>query len=91
MATFANQVEPLSLIAFDTEMFSVGTYPTENMESYQVMMDSNPATELFKKLYFKDNHLVYGVLFKDISKANVVLNGVRQGHDYQTVMSKMFN
>ena len=91
VATFANQVEPLSLIAFDTEMFSVGTYPTENMESYQVMMDSNPATGLFKKLYFKDNHLVYGVLFKDISKANVVLNGVRQGHDYQTVMSKMFN
>lgn len=91
VATFANQVEPLSLIAFDTEMFSVGTFPTENMESYQVMMDSNPATGLFKKLYFKDNHLVYGVLFKDISKANVVLNGVSQGHDYQTVMSKMFN
>lgn len=91
VATFANQVEPLSLIVFGTEMFSVGTYPTENTESYQVMMDSNPSTGLFKKLYFKDNQLVYGVLFKDISKANVLLNGVRQGHDYQTVMSKMFN
>ena len=54
VVTFANQVEPLSLIAFSTEIFSVGTYPTENTESYQVMMDSNPSTGLFKKLYFKN-------------------------------------
>jgi len=89
-ATFANKVEPLSLIAFDTELFSVGAYPTENLEQYQVLLDANPATGIFKKLYFKDNALVYGVLFKDISKANVLLNGVRQGHDYGTVMAKLY-
>lgn len=89
-ATFANKVEPLSLIAFDTELFSVGAYPTENLEQYQVLLDANPATGIFKKLYFKDNALVYGVLFKDISKANVLLNGVRQGYDYGTVMAKLY-
>ena len=53
-------------------------------------MDANPTTGHFKKLYFKDNHLVYGVLFKDISKANVLLNGVRNGDDYATVISKLY-
>lgn len=89
-ATFTNKVEPLSLIAFDTELFSVGAYPTESLEQYQILMDANPATGHFKKLYFKDNHLVYGVLFKDISKANVLLNGVRNGDDYATVISKLY-
>lgn len=89
-AEFANKVEPLSLIAFDTEVFAMGSYPTENIEDYQVLLDSNAKTGLFKKLYFKDNQLVYGVLFKDISKASVLLTGVRNGDDYATVVSKLY-
>ena len=90
VAEFSNKTEPLSLIAFDTEVFAIGTYPTENIEEYQIVSDSNSKTGHFKKLYFKDNQLVYGVLFKDISKASVLLTGVRNGDDYATVVSKLY-
>ena len=90
VAEFSNKTEPLSLIAFDTEVFAIGTYPTENIEDYQILLDSNNKTGHFKKLYFKDNQLVYGVLFKDISKASVLLTGVRNGDDYATVVSKLY-
>lgn len=89
-AEFSNKVEPLSLIAFDTEVFAMGTYPTENIEEYQILLDSNAKTGHFKKLYFKEDELVYGVLFKDISKASVLLTGVRNGDDYATVVSKLY-
>ena len=46
----------------------------------------------FKKFNtFKERlKLVYGVLFKDISKASVLLTGVRNGDDYATVVSKLY-
>ena len=68
----------------------MGTYPTENIEEYQILLDSNAKTGHFKKLYFKEDELVYGVLFKDISKASVLLTGVRIGDDYATVVSKLY-
>ena len=36
------------------------------------------------------DELVYGVLFKDISKASVLLTGVRNGDNYATVVSKLY-
>lgn len=88
--TFQNVCEPLSLVAFDTEVFAVGKYPNENLDTFQTLVDKNPETGQFKKLYFKDNQLIYGILFKDISKASVLLNGVRNKDNYQTVVSKLY-
>ncbi|MGL4338152.1 MAG: FAD-dependent oxidoreductase, partial [Turicibacter sp.] len=89
--SFEPLAEPLSLIAFDTEVFSIGNYPTSNLDQYKIITDSNHSTHELKKLYFKDDQLVYGVLFNNMAKANVLLNGIRKGHTQQTVISNLFN
>lgn len=88
--TFANVCEPLSLVAFDTEIFAIGKSPAKDLDTFQTLIDENPSTGHFKKLYFENNQLIYGVLFKDISKASVLLNGVRHKEDSQTVISKLY-
>ena len=89
-ATYKSQIEPLSFLAFDTELYAVGNPPVENLEEYQIVYERDSRHGKFMKLAFKDNKLVYGAIFNNAQRMNTILKGVRDGYDYQTVMSLIY-
>jgi len=86
---FTTQIEPLSMMAFGTELLSAGTCPPKD-PTVSIVSDKDIQTGRFRKLYFKDGKLVYAVLFKGTCKACVVITGIRQKQDYQTVMNCLY-
>ncbi|OHT07162.1 Pyridine nucleotide-disulfide oxidoreductase family protein [Tritrichomonas foetus] len=88
--TYKQVVEPLSFIAFDTELYSVGNPPVENLEQFQIVYEKDSKSGKFMKLAFKDGKLVYGVIFNYTQRMNTILKGVRDGYDYPTVMSLIY-
>lgn len=84
------KVEPLSFLAFDTELYSVGVPPVDNLNDYRILYDADPKTGKFMKLAWKDDKLVYGALFSHTNRVPTLLNGVRDGYDYQTTMNLIY-
>ncbi|KAK8871054.1 hypothetical protein M9Y10_008967 [Tritrichomonas musculus] len=84
------KIEPLSFLAFDTELYSVGNPPTAKLEDYHIVHEADPKTGKFLKLAFKDEKLVYGCVFNDTAKVNTILKGVRNGYDYHSIMSLFY-
>lgn len=88
-ATFSFGIEPLSLLAFGSELFAVGV-PPESDEGLESVTEEDKKTGRYVKLIFKDNKLVYGVMFNNTSKFPVVLSGVRQGHSFKAVLAQLY-
>ena len=89
-ASFQFGIEPLSLIVFGSELFAVGNPPPEEEQGLESVTEEDQKTGRYVKLIFRDNKLVYGVMFNNTSKVPAVLNGVRQGNSFRTVLSQLY-
>ena len=89
-ATFQFGIEPLSLITFGIELFAVGNPPSEEEQGLECVTEEDQKTGRYIKLIFRGNKLVYSVMFNNTSKFTAVLNGVRQGNSFRTVLSKVY-
>lgn len=87
--TFSWNIEPLSMLAFDIDLVSVGTVPAM-AEGYSIVTESNTSEGRFLKLFFKDNKLEYCVAFGFQKKMAAIISGVRQGQPLEVVMSAIY-
>jgi NAD(P)H-nitrite reductase large subunit len=88
-ATFKRKVEPLSLLVFGTELFAAGD-PLTDATGIHTFTDKNEKTGKYMRLVFKEDRLIYGVTFKNSEKFSVILNGVREGHPFASVLSQIY-
>lgn len=63
--------------ALDTEIFSAGTINFDDNKLKQVSAISF-SEGLYKKLFFKDNNLVGGILIGDTSKSGKIITGIQK-------------
>ena len=77
--TYEEEEAPALLNAFNTMVYSVGDIGTKSQEpktEYQTLEYSNADQVVYKKLYFKENKLVGGILLGDIGASIALTEGV---------------
>lgn len=75
--SFSYTLAPAQFNNFDIEFFSVGeTIEQANMTS---VIENDLEHGKYSRLFFKDNILVGGMLFGDVSKSIKVMNGIKRG------------
>lgn len=74
--TFGYTLAPAQFSNFDIEFFSVGkTIEEENMTS---VIENDLEYGKYSRLYFKEDVLVGGMLFGDVSRSIKVMNGIKR-------------
>jgi flavorubredoxin/NADPH-dependent 2,4-dienoyl-CoA reductase/sulfur reductase-like enzyme len=88
-AIFKRQLEPVSLVAFGTEMFAIGDPPADELGTHS-LADQDVKTGQYMKLMFKDDRMIYGVTFLNSLKFQTVQSGVRNGHPFSSVAAALY-
>ena len=86
---YKDEIQPVTFSGMNMDVFSMGDIDNEYGD-YQVMSQVDVKNNQYKKLYFDNEKLVGGILLGDVSKANVILKGVRDGYDTTKVLKKLY-
>ena len=79
-AVFKAEDYPAVLNSFGTRIFSIGDIcKNQDYENYITMENKFPEEKIYKKLYFKDEKLVGGILIGDNEKSTSLKNGIKRG------------
>lgn len=71
---------PAMLSAFGTKVYSVGDIcRNKDIENYITIQYKNDALKIYKKLYFKEDKLVGGIMIGDIKKSTALSKGINAG------------
>lgn len=73
--------------AMDTQVFSAGTINFEDESLEKIGLVDNKKNK-YVKLFFADNKLVGGILIGDLSPSIKIIEGIQNGLDKTTVLSK---
>ncbi len=65
-----------TLHAYGVQLFSIGDLGFHDDCEYQTVMSRNDINKTYRKLFFKENKLVGGILFGDVSLTNALVSGV---------------
>jgi NAD(P)H-nitrite reductase large subunit len=85
---FKNQIEPLKMIAFGSELFAAGNPPDPSLKGLKVVTNKDEKILQFSTLIFQDDKLIYGAVFNMTNKFPPILNAVRGSYSYSMVMAK---
>ena len=87
--TFSFAKEPVNMLAFNTDLFSIGC-PPESEKGYNVIGQRDDKEGTLMRLYFQDNRLVYACCFKMQKISGALLKAAREGHSMQRVVAEVF-
>ena len=78
-----------TLAAFGTRLFSIGDLGTAQDGIYEQIAEFNELTGTYRKIYFKEGHIVGGVLLGDVRLTNPLLLGVTRNLDTETALEML--
>lgn len=81
---------PVSFIGMDTQVFSIGNISTDDIDDVQENKYFDTLNGIYKKVYFKDNKFLGGILIGDISKAGVLLNAISNDEEPSKILKKLY-
>lgn len=86
---YKNEIQPVTFSGMNLDVFSIGDIDNE-YDDYEVVSQLDSKNNKYKKLYFDNDKLVGGILVGDVTKANVLLKGVREAHKTEKVLKKLY-
>ena len=86
--TYACKLYGATLAAFGTSLFSIGDLGAGDGK-YEQIMEYNELGGKYRKIFFKDDKVVGGVLLGDVKLTNPLLLSVTRGLDTETALEMM--
>ena len=76
---YQSKVFGATLHAFDTSIFSIGDIGTDKDTEYKTVSVKDEINGIYKKIFFKDDKLVGGILIGDVKLTNPLIFGIEKG------------
>jgi NAD(P)H-nitrite reductase large subunit len=71
-------------------LFSIGNVGGFERDNVKALIDTDLAEDIYKKFYFKDDKIVGGFLYGDVSKSLQIVNAVSNGFSVQDVVNSLY-
>ncbi|WP_297404378.1 FAD-dependent oxidoreductase [uncultured Cetobacterium sp.] len=84
--TYTEQIQPVTFEGMDTMIFSAGGV----LETEDSLSEKNEKYLKYKKVYFKNDEILSGILIGDIQKGTVILNGIKDRENKVRILNKLY-
>lgn len=84
--TYTEQIQPVTFEGMNTKIFSAGGV----VETEDFLSEKNEKELQYKKIYFKNNEILSGILIGDIQKGTTILKGIKDRESKVRLLNKLY-